>query len=106
MALHFLVLDQNECSVESLIGHITEVDSSSRPRVSHETVTKQEFVRRNGPHPLLSKEIRKAVLDKIFPISQFPNGWHFFSADRIGRFHSQTILRHISEAKASNNFCF
>ena len=49
MALCFLARDQNECAVESLIGEIIAVESSSRPRILHETVTKQEFVHRNGP---------------------------------------------------------
>ena len=106
MALCFLVRDQNECAVESLIGEITTVDSSSRPRILHETVTKQAFVHRNGPHPLLSEEVRKAALDKLFPKSLFPNGWHFLSAERIGKFHSTTVSRHENEAKNTNNFCF
>ena len=106
MALCFLVRDQNECAVESLIGEISSVDSSSRPRISHETVTKVEFVHRNGPHPLLSKEIRKAALDKLFPKIQFPNGWHFLTCERIGKFHSVTVKRHETEAKNANNFCF
>ena len=106
MALCFLVRDQNECAVESLIGELTSVDSSSRPRISHETVTKQEFVHRNGPHPLLSKDIRKAALDKLFPKSQFPNGWHFLSSEKIGKFLSTTVSRHKTEAEKANNFCF
>ena len=106
MALCFLVRDQNECAVESLIGEISSVDSSSRPRILHETVTKVEFVHRNGPHPLLSKEIRKAALDMLFPKIQFPNGWHFLTCERIGKFHSVTVKRHETEAKNSNDFCF
>ena len=58
-ALSFLVRDQNECSVESLIGDIQEIDCSNRPRLSHKTATMQEFVRKNGPSPLSSWELRK-----------------------------------------------
>ena len=47
MALCFLVRDQNKCAVESLIGEITTADSSIRSRISHETVTKQEFDHKN-----------------------------------------------------------
>ena len=48
-ALSFLVRDQNECSVELLIGDIQEVDSSNRPCLLHETATMQEFVRKKWP---------------------------------------------------------
>ena len=71
-ALSFLVRDQNECSVESLIGDIQEVDSSNRPRLLHETATMQEFVEKNGPSPLFSWDLRKRTLNQMFP-----NGWHF-----------------------------
>ena len=71
-ALSFLVRDQNECSVESLIGDIQEVDSSNRPRLLHETATMQEFVQKNGPSPLFSWDLRKRTLNQMFP-----NGWRF-----------------------------
>jgi hypothetical protein len=100
-ALCFLVRDQNECSVESLIGDIQNVDSSDRPRISHETVTMQEFIKQNGPHPLMSEDLRRKALDSLFP-----SGWHFLSAERIGKFHSSTVSNHLQKAKEGNNFCF
>ena len=93
--------DKNECSVESLIGDIQEIDSSKRPRLSHETATMQEFVRKNGPSPLFSWELRKRTLNQMFP-----NGWHFLVADRVGRFQSCAVSTVIADSKASDDFCF
>ena len=73
-------------TVESLIGDIQEIDSSKRPRLLHETATMQEFVRKNGPSPLFSWELRKRTLNQMFP-----NGWLFLVADRVGRFQSCAV---------------
>ena len=100
-ALCFLSRDQNECSVESLIGDIQTIDSKTRPRLSHETATMQEFVRQNGPNPLLSKDLRRKALDRMWP-----KGWHFLVAERIGRFQSATVLSQLERAKEKDNFCF
>ena len=100
-ALSFLVRDQNECSVESLIGDIQEIDCSNRPRLSHKTATMQEFVRKNGPSPLSSWELRKKNLNQMFP-----NGWHFLVADRVGRFQSRAVSTAIANSKATDGFCF
>lgn len=99
-ALCFLVRDQNECSVESLIGDIQEIDSKNRPRLSHKTATMQEFVRKNGPNPLTSWELRKKALDRIWP-----KGWHFLVADRVGRFQSAVVTSLVSDAK-TDDYCF
>ena len=64
-AFSFLMRDQNECSVESLIGDIQYIDSSDRSRLSHETATMQEFIKQNGPHPL-SEDLRRKSLDHLF----------------------------------------
>ena len=93
--------DQNECSVESLIGDIQEVDCSNRPRLSLETATMQEFVRKNGPSPLFSWDLRKKTLNQMFP-----NGWHFLVADRVGRFQSRAVSTVIADSKASDDICF
>ena len=99
-ALSFLARDQNECSVESMIGDIQAIDNSSRPRLSHECATMQEFIRKNGPKPLASWELRKRVLNEMWPM-----GWHFLSADRVGKFQSTVVSSLVSEAKSSD-FCF
>ena len=100
-AMCFLVRDQNECSVESLIGDIERVDCSDKPRLVHETVTKIMFVKRNGPNPLLSNDVRKKALDR-----HFPNGWHFEVQQRLGKLHSSVVSRLLKDAKSSNNYCF
>ena len=93
--------DQNECSVESLIGEIQEVDCSNRPSLLHKTATTQEFVRKNGPLLLFSWDLRKKTLNQMFP-----NGWHFLVADRVGRFQSRAVSTVIADFKASDDICF
>ena len=57
-AFSFLVHDQNKCFVESLIGDIQHIDSSDRSRLNREIATLQEIIKQNGPHPLLSEDLR------------------------------------------------
>ena len=99
-ALSFLARDQNECSVESMIGDIQIVDNTNRPRLSHESATMQEFIRKNGPKPLVSWDLRKRVLNEMWPM-----GWHFLVAERVGKFQSTVVSSLVSEAE-SDDFCF
>ena len=93
--------DQNECSVESLIDDMQEVDCSNCPLLLHETATMKAFVRKNGPSPLFSLDLRKKTLNQMFP-----NGWHFLVADRVGCFQSRAVSTVIADSKASDDFCF
>lgn len=99
--LRILVRDQNEGSVETVIGDIQYTDSKSRPRLKHETVFQQEFLKRNDPHPLLSKNFRFKALDMMFP-----EGWHFLVGDRLGKLQSTTVANALLKAKQENRYVF
>ena len=100
-SIHFLIQDQNECSVESVIGDIQKIDSRFRPRLKHETVEKQEFLTKNGPDPLLSKNLRFKALDRMWP-----EGWHFLVSEMLGRTQSATVTTLLKHAKKENKFAF
>ena len=78
------------------------MDNSSRPRLLHDTAVKQEFVKRNGPAPLLSKEVRRQALKLMFK----NKGLHFVTAENIGRFQSRTVHRLVKEAEEKDDYCF
>ena len=66
ISLRFLNRDQNECPVESLYSSIGNVEKDGRYQLKHETSVKQTFIRINGPHILLSKQLRRKALDEMF----------------------------------------
>ena len=68
----------------------------------HDTVTKQQFLIKNGPDPLLSKDLRVKALDRMWPDGQ----WHFLVGERIERFKSETVSTLITNAKKKNKFVF
>lgn len=101
-ALRFLIRDGNECSVESLIGDIDLTKSASsnrRSRIIYENLHKQMFIRRNGPHPLLSEHYRKRTLNKLFP-----SGWNFIKANL--NLPSKAYTTRLNKTKADTTFCF
>ena len=63
-AFEFLIREGNEYSVEVLIGDIDFVKTDRRNRITYDNLLMQMFIRRNGPHPLLSKSLRLKALKK------------------------------------------
>ena len=73
-AFRFLIKDQNECLVESLMGAVDDVVILVRNSLSYDTAIKIIFVKRNVPTPFSSQELRKKLLDDMFDVK-----WHFLS---------------------------
>ena len=71
LAFQFLIRDRNECSVESLIDDVGFVKGDRRTRLTYENAFQQMFIRRNGPHPLLSKILRMKALQAMDPQPKF-----------------------------------
>ena len=64
-ALKFLTRTFNECTVESQVSAISQIETSSRP-LSHENAHKLDFISKNGSHPLVGMDV----------VEEFPN-FHF-----------------------------
>ena len=96
---HFLVRDGNECTVEALIGDVDFVKGRRRTRISYKHLHQQLFIRRNGPHPLVSEEVRKKALDSVFG-----QRWRFVKAGPL-TLPSQVYATQLKKAK-EQSFCF
>ena len=71
-ALKFLTRTFNECTVESQVSAISQIETSSRP-LSHENAHKLAFISKNGPHPLVSMDVVEEALNLHFK----GKPWHF-----------------------------
>lgn len=101
-SLRFLIRDANECSVETLIGDVDHVKSIKRTKLQYENLHKQLFIRENGPHPLLSDEIRKKALNELYP-----RGWHFLKSQVLTSSTSSKVFQsHLNRARLNNTYCF
>ena len=93
--------DSNECSVETLIGDVNYVKGTRRNRLEYENLQSQIFVKRNGPHPLLSETLRKDALNFMYL-----NGWQFTKPKTFGCFASTAYNNVLKQAKLQNTYCF
>ena len=71
-ALKFLTKSFNECTVESQVSAISQIETTSR-RLSHEHAQKLSFISKNGPHPLVAINVVKEALNLFFK----GKPWHF-----------------------------
>ena len=71
-ALKFLTRTFNECTVESQVSAISQIETSSRP-LSHENAHKLAFISKNGPHPLVAMDVVEEALNLHFK----GKPWHF-----------------------------
>ena len=101
-AFEFLIRDGNECSVESLIGDIKHVKDLRRNRLNYDNMLRQLFIRRNGPHPLLSKTLRMKALKAMDPEPRFITRLSIFSESTS----SATYMNRVKAAKLDDNYCF
>ena len=101
-AFEFLIRDGNECSVEVLIGDIDFVKTDRRNRITYDNLLMQMFIRRNGPHPLLSKSLRLKVLKKIPTKPTFITQGSLFT----GSTSSTTYSNKLKALKTTNTYCF
>lgn len=100
--LKVLVRDYNECTVESVIGDIAFVKGgkeSRRSRIGYKTHQRQQFVRENGPDPLLSYDVRIEALNRQF---QNQRVWNFLKSIRLGNIPSSTFSTLLQLAKANH----
>lgn len=105
-AMRFLIRDFNECSVESLIGDVEFVKGgkgSRRTRLHYETLHEQMFIRKNGPHPLLSVQLRKEALDRVFEKTK---KWKFIISHNFSNMPSKVFASRLQNAKLADNCCF
>lgn len=104
-ALRFLIRDQNECIVESLIGDVAYVKSEKRKSLSYEKMHEQMFLRKNGPHPMLSKDFREKVLNALFVDTQgCLSAWRFLLSKHFKNAHSKTYMTYLTKAQAHSSF--
>ena len=101
-AFEFLIRDGNECSVEALIGDIDYVKTDRRNRITYDNLLKQLFIRRNGPHPLLSKSIRLQALKRIPTKPTFITQGSVFTESTS----STTYSNKLKALKMTNTYCF
>ena len=71
-ALKFLTRTFNECTVESQVSAISQIETTSRP-LSHENAQKLAFINKNGPHPLVAMDVVEEALNLHFK----GKPWHF-----------------------------
>ena len=71
-ALKFLTRTFNECTVESQVSAISQIETTSR-RLSHEHAQKLAFISKNGPHPLVAMNVVEEALNLYFK----GKPWHF-----------------------------
>ena len=70
--MKFLTRTFNECTVESQVSAISQIETTSR-RLSHENAQKLAFISKNGPHPLVAMNVVEEVLNLQFK----DKPWHF-----------------------------
>ena len=71
-ALKFLTRTFNECTVESQVSAISQIETTSR-RLLHEHAQKLAFISKNGPHPLVAVNVVEEPLNLYFK----GKPWHF-----------------------------
>ena len=71
-ALKFLTRTFNECTVESQVSAISQIETSSRS-LSRENAHKLAFISKNGPHPLVAMDVVKEAPNLHFK----GKPWHF-----------------------------
>ena len=99
-ALRFFIRDGNKCPVESLIGDVDFVKGTRRTKLEYENMHKQMFIRKNGPHPLLSENVRKCILNKMFQ-----KGWHFIKGANL-TLPSTVYQTKMKKIKYQEDYCF
>ena len=71
-ALTFLTRTFNECTVESQVSAISQIEMTLRPLL-HENAQKLAFINKNRPHPLVAMDIVEEALNFHFK----GKPWHF-----------------------------
>ena len=71
-ALKFLTRTFNECTVESQVSSISQIETTSR-WLSHEHAQQLVFIRKNEPHPLAAMNVVEEALNLYFK----GKPWHF-----------------------------
>ena len=98
-AFRFLLRDCNECTVESTIGDIDYVKGgkgSRRTRLTYTNHHEQMFIRKNGPPALLSADLRKQALDRVF---REQDCWNFLVSRKLASMQSALVAHRLKKAK-------